>query len=625
MENEKDLEQALPNAEDSSAKLAATETTAETVAVALEEDFSGLPLSELLKNANQLHESVKQSESVDFKKTDRTLQKLKEAVDAHNRSEREAALDKFKTANEGNSEGFDFKRSVEVESFYEIFKDIKDRKSKHIKKLESDKQQNLSKKSSILEQIKALTEKMDGPDASDESNKKDMESYKALLQEWKATGSVPQESADELNKRYRALTDQFHSRKKLDNEAREFDRKRNLDAKLKICEKAEELSKLDNVNEAVRQLNILHQEFKKFGPVPKDRQEEIWSRFKVASDVVYNHKKASSEDFKKTLEDNMKLKQELCLEIEKYADFQTDRMKEWNIKTKEVLAIQERWDKVGAAPKEVSKSLNKQFWKDLKSFFQNKTKFYEGMSAERNANLAQKVAICEQVEALKGSFNWDEDSDKIKDLQNEWKKIGPVPDNQNEAIYERFKNACDQFFARKRNRHQEQDKAQEHNLAQKEALCKQMEDLVKNNGLITLEVLEQFHVKWHESGQVPKKNMDSISGRFEDASDALLRKFGTTEEEYIKARTELQERLVQTNPKYAFKFRKREGNIKRRITALENDINLWQNNIEFFASSKTADKLRSEFNAKISDAKKELAVLQKELRMLSAASAAEAK
>ncbi len=628
MENEKELDQAplKPTEEATKAEIpaetpivaeTAAETPTETAVVAEpEEDYSGLTIHEILTKATELQTLAKDLEVGEFKKIDRKLQKQKEAVDAINRKEREEALEKFKAENEGNSEGFKFERAKEVSAFFDIFNDIKDRKSKLVKKLEADKQQNLKAKEKMLDEIKALTEKLDSADATDESNKKDMERLKTLQQEWKSTGPVPQENSEEINKRYRALSDQFYSRKRLDNEAREHDRKRNLEAKLKICDKAEELVHMENMNEAVRQLNILHQEFKKYGPVPKDRQEEIWSRFKNASDQIYDRKKVSSDDFKKSLEDNMKLKQELCLEIEKYADYNTDRIKEWNAKTKEVLALQEKWDKIGAAPKEVSKSLNKQFWKNFKSFFQGKTKFFESLEAERSDNLKKKIALCEQAEALRESLNWEESTDVIKGLQNDWRSIGPVADNQSDAIYERFKAACDKFFDRKRNRRNEEDKAYDTNLAQKEALCKQMEDLAKGKDMVSLEAIETFHVRWHEIGQVPKRSLDAVTGRFEDASEALLRKFANTDEEYVKARTELQERLVQANPKYAFKFRKREGNIKRRITAIENDINLWQNNIEFFASSKTADKLRQEFNDKIKEAKKELSILQKELRML---------
>jgi len=548
--------------------------------------------------------SKKLLEEKSFKKINDVLRKLREEIDSRNQEERKDALDAFVQSG-GNEDDFEFRQDSFTDSFYENFKKLKERQSKYYEELEKKRQNNVVRKSQIVDQIRTIVD-------SGTITKEDTEKIKSLQQEWKDAGFTPE--AEELYNSYKALLDRFYNQKSMEHELLMLDRQKNIEAKLRICEKAEALLDEQNINEAVSQLNRLHEEYKNVGPVPKDDQEKVWKRFKDASDKLYDKKRAYVEDLKKQLEDNMKIKQQLCLDIEGFTDFQAEKITEWNAKTQEVLELQRKWEEIGAVPREVAKNINKHFWSNFKSFFNNKTKFFEVLESNRTENLQLKEALCVQAEALKDSFEWDETTDKLKTLQEEWKKVGSVPENQRESIYERFKAACDTFFDRKRNRRNDQEKEFKNNLAKKTAICEKIKNLDINN---FQEELQQLHEDWFKIGFVPKKDISEVQDDLLDATEALLEKTALEENTKDDLILALQMRVLENNPSNnSKKIAKREQSVRRKIQNLESDISLWKNNLEFFANSKTADKLKEEFNTKIEEASKELDRLRSQLKAL---------
>ena len=574
---------------------------------AIQTDFSAFDKAQIVDFAENLFKTAQQK--LNFKQTDTAFKAMRERVDAFFNEDREAALLAFK-ANAENpeeaEEGFEFKKDEQTLKFEEIYRNFRKFRDEHYRKQEEDKNTNLKTKRRIIEDIKNLIEKVEGSEK--QNGRGDFDAIKKLQEEWKTAGPVPQNELDDLNKSYRATLDRFYQQKKMEKEMLEYGLNKNLEAKLDICKKAEELGENENINEAVKLLNELHKKFKQIGAVPKDKQEEVWDRFKAASDKIYDKKRSANDDFKKILEDNMKLKQELCLKVEVYIDFKSDRIKEWNEKTKEILDLQTAWEAVGPAPKEVSKGLNKHFWKNFKTFFENKSKFFESLEGERKTNLKAKEALCERAEAAKASNDWDAATETFKELQEEWKKIGPAPDNVSDQIFERFKKACDEFFERKRNRRNIQDKEFSNNFEAKAAVCKEIEALTA--GTPALPELEKLVNKWNEIGFVPRKQIGEAQDAFTEAVDACLDKINPDNKTLSAFR---EKHNVRMSSKTFKTVKKKETSSSKRISALENDINLWQNNIAFFAKSKNADALRNEYDAKIKAAKAEIDVLKKEL------------
>ncbi|MCS6968161.1 MAG: DUF349 domain-containing protein [Cytophagales bacterium] len=566
-----------------------------------ERDFSNYTKQQLVEASAKLFGET------NFRKVDEMLRLMKVEIDRINKEEREAALQKF-LAEGGEEDGFEYKPDPLIEKFYSNYKALKERKAKYYSELEKRRQKNYEQKNAILQQIKALVEGGD-------TGRSSLEKLKELQQKWKEIGPVPPQLADDLYSSYDALLDRFYSQKNIELELIELDRRKNLAAKLELCEKAEALIHSDNIKSALATLNKLREEYKSIGPVPKDQQEAVWQRFKAAIDALYERKRQRAEEVRRMLEENMKAKQALCAKIEPFAEFYSERITDWNAKTKEIMALQAEWEKIGPAPKEVAKDLNKQFWSNFKQFFAAKGRFFDKLEKIRQDNLAQKIELCRQAEALKDSTDWEAVTATFKKLQEQWKQIGAVPESQREAIYQRFKAACDHFFERKRNRVKIQEQEFEQNLAKKRAICEKIEALA-NAKETDLSKLEELHKEFLSIGFVPRNQVEKITERLDNAVVAFLNNLPMSEEEREKIRFKLHLQVLQQNPDANRVIARQEQSLRRKIAALENDISLWKNNVEFFANSKTAEKLRNEFQQKIKAAEARVEKLRTQLRAL---------
>lgn len=580
-----------------------------------QEDYSTLSKEELVSKSAMLAAQATNSEGkVNFRYLDDQVSKIREFIDAFTEAERKEARQKYEESatTEEEKEGFSFQQDDLTGTFYENFKAIKEAKRNHYAKLEGEKQNNLKKKQAIINELRSLT---DTSKPSELSRKGEFDRVKAIQTEFKNIGYVPMQEADEIYRNFKALLDLFYNQKSQERELLALDRQRNLEAKVSIVTRAEELLNYDKINDAVNELNRLHQEYKRIGPVPRADREELWERFRVASDKIYDARREYAENFKAQLNENMKLKQDLCLKVEEFVSFDTDKIREWNNKTQELVELQKQWDSIGHAPREVAKILNKQFWDNFKLFFQNKTNFFEKLDAARDENLAKKQELIKKAEELKESIDWDVAANQLKTLQNEWREIGHVPEKQREVVYQQFKQAADYFFERRRNRYKEQDAAQEENLKQKVELCNQIEELAKAKSDDTKK-LQELQLKFHEVGFVPRNAIRTIQDRFDEVNKKFMKNSKLSNEEEQTFNFKTQAKAIKNNPKMAGDFKQSENNLKRKITDLENEISLWQNNIEFFAKSKTADKLREEFNEKIAKAKSEIAAIESQLKLL---------
>ncbi|SFT55373.1 protein of unknown function [Algoriphagus locisalis] len=537
---------------------------------------------------------------------DKLVHEIKAAFDEFTHKEKEEALEKFK-AEGGTEDDFDFRPSDEEKEFNTYYYEYRHQLGALRKEAEKKKEANLAAKTELLNKLRKL---VDG-----EETTLSMATIKALQEEWKSIGQVPSSQNRSLWASYNALMDRFYDNRSIYFELKELDRKKNLESKLELVEKAIALKDVKDLKDAIKSLNELHEEFKHIGPVPRDEQEALWQKFKAASDAVYDRRKDFYEGQKEVFKANQDLKEALIEALKPFADFKADRIREWNIKTKEILEIQKNWEKIGPVPRESGKEINKAFWASFKQFFHNKNLFFKELDEIRATNQAKAEELITKAEELKDNTDWQNTANALVKLQQDWKKLGPTPEKNRDSLYKRFKLACDTFFDNRRDSNKQSNEEFEENLVSKQAICKQITDAAKS-GEVSEDELTKLVGEFNDLGFVPRKSMKEIQAQFKTAVDLYLEKLspeGAGREEFL---FRLNLNRLQSDPNAVKTLNKKEHGIRKQISELENNITLWKNNLEFFAASKTADKLKDQFDLKIQKAEEEIEKLKGKLSIL---------
>jgi hypothetical protein len=545
----------------------------------------------------------------DFRKVDSTIKEIKLHFDEIQDHERSEALKRF-VEEGGSPKDFEFRPDPLDISFEAIYKVVRDRKTEHFKVLEEQKNENFKNKNTLLEELRTL---VDGED-----DRRSFDKVKDIQQKWRAIGPVPAAHVRPQWASYHALMDRFYDNRNIYFELKELDRKKNLEAKLELCARAEKLASVERLGDAVRELNELHEEYKHIGPVARDEKDAVWERFKKASDAVYARRDELAAKIQKDLVENLQQKEKIIEEVTAFASFQSDRIKEWNQKTTEIIALQKKWEAIGAVPRAKSKDINKKFWAGFKTFFNVKGTFFKKLDEARTQNLELKRGLIQQAEALKASSDWDKTANELKLLQQKWKDIGPVPEKLRDKVFLEFKAACDYFFDQRRVKFEEADKQQADNLAKKEAICVELEQMIEGK-TGTLAQLREMQRSFHAIGFVPKQAVVSIRNRFNTAMDKFLAGLQVSQSEKDSAMLEIQLENLKTDPDAGHKIQQREQGLRKKIQKAENDLAILKNNLEFFGRSKNAEKMKAEFNEKIEAGAAEVQQLKSQLKQLRAA------
>jgi hypothetical protein len=551
-----------------------------------------------------LKELVKET---NFKKIDHVLKEFKPHYDDIREKERQAARERF-TAEGGAIDDFEYKGDEHDVAFDANLKLIRDRRTQFLRQQEEQKNENFRKKQELIEKLRVL---VDSPD-----NTNQFEAFKELQKEWRSIGPIPGTQAKTLWANYHALVDRFYDNQSIYFELKELDRKKNLESKLELCSRAERLAEIEIIKDAIRELNELHQEFKHIGPVPVEEKETIWQRFKAASDAVYAKRDAYLQTLQHELQQNLEMKIKYGEQAQAYATFLSDRIKEWNEKTKEILDLQKKWETVGGLPRAKAKDVNKKFWSAFKSFFNNKNTFFKKLDEEREQNLQHKNELVKQALELKESQDWDKTSNELKTLQQKWKDVGPVPEKFREKVFKEFKDACDYFFAQKRGQMGKVEQEQIDNLNLKTAICEELERNAAS-GSASVELLHDLQDRYNTVGFVPRKDMSVMKNRYHEAVEKFVASIPQlTDDERSRVMLENQLSDLRKDPMGDRKLYQKEQAIRKKISKAENDIALWRNNLEFFGRSQNADKVRDEFNEKIKTASEHLKELKQQLKLL---------
>lgn len=415
----------------------------------------------------------------------------------------------------------------------------------------------------------------------------------------------------DLWKRYQALTERFYDILKLNIEFREYDFKKNLEAKTHLCEAAEKLADEQDVISAFHQLQKLHQEFREIGPVARELREEVWNRFKEASTAVNKRHQQHFEELKQRENDNLDKKTALCEKVEGIDFTALESYAQWNDKTQEIIALQEEWKSIGFAPQKMNNKIFERFRAACDAFFQRKAEFYKDMKDNLNVNLEKKTALCEKAEALKDSTDWKATADKLAALQKEWRTIGAVPKKQSDAIWKRFNAACDAFFEARKAATSSQRSEEQENLAKKRAVIEQLAAI--NPAEATAEDQAKMHdliKEWNAIGHVPFRDKDKVYKEYKALIDALFDTFRKNEASRRVAR-------YKDSIKEGTNITRERERLLRIYENMCGEIKTYENNLGFLSSSsKSGNSLVAEMQRKMEKLKDDAQLVLKKIAAL---------
>lgn len=536
------------------------------------------------------------------------LKKLKPTVEELLEAEKNEALERF-INNGGHPDDFDFRKDAFFEKFETVFHKLKNEYAQQQKDQQHKREANLRLKNDILAQMKHLIE-------SGATGKSAFEKFKQLQSDFKSAGHVPIEHAQELWSRYQAVVNRFYDQRSIAFELVELDRKKNLQAKIHLCEKVEKLAAEPSIKKALKELEEIHDEFKHIGPVSRELQDEVWNRLKEASNKVYDRKKEYLAELKAQYEKNYAAKQELLTQLQELAHFTAQKPEEWAAQTQKIEKLQEAWKKAGLVEKEKVKEVNRQYWDLLKVYFNNKRAYFKELEKYKTDNLKAKVALCEKAEQLAQSIDWEKTTQEIISLQKEWKNIGHVPLKMKDKVYDRFKKACDSFFEAKRHLQKEQQQAA---IQQVQARAEFVEKVEKSpaDAYTTQDNIAQLLNEWNELPNVAGVEAVKVYQRFAEALKVKLKNVSDIDEvKKDKIVSRILASIYDLTPDGDKEKIANEKKLRKDIRDIEDNIAQMKNNMEFFARAKNAEAIRSDFTQKIKEEEAKLKLAKSRLAVL---------
>ena len=546
---------------------------------------------------------------------DSDIQKIKDKVaavrlhfNALNKEDMDNELSQFLQGG-GEAESFQHVEDPIEQRFNAAFGIFKANRAKQNEDMEKQKVENLAKKQSILEELKEII-------ASDDTLKKTYDDFRALQDRWKEIGPVPPAENSNLWNNYHFLVEKFFDKVRIGRELRDLDMKKNLDAKIDLCEKAEELLDEKSITKAFKALQKLHEDWKEVGPVPQDKKDEIWERFKAATDKINAIRREHYSKIEEEQTANLEAKKTLCEKAEELIAEAYTSVNAWQKKSTELSDIFGVWKTVGPASKKDNEEIWQRFRGTMDKFFAMKKEFFASLKDKQTENLERKTQLCIEAEALMDSTDWKNATEQMKKLQEEWKTIGPVPKRHADKIWKRFRAACDTFFNRKNEHFSGRRTEEEANLAAKKALLEEIKAFkVGPNRNENMEAIKAFQKRWIEIGYVPMKHKDAINKEYRELIDGF---FDTMRKNQNEASTNEFREMMDTwkdDPNANDKVRRERNTLQNRIQKLRDEIAAMENNIGFFSNSKNSELMRAEYEKKINKAKEDLKVLEEKLKI----------
>jgi hypothetical protein len=497
------------------------------------------------------------------------------------------------------------------EQFKALYNEYKRRRAEYIQQLDTQKEQNLVVKQGIIDELKALLEKQEDINHT-------FPAFRELQQRWRDTGPVPLSQTTDLWNTYQHYVELFYDYVKINNELRDLDFKKNLEAKTLLCEKAEKLILESNIITAFNKLQKYHEEWRELGPVAREYREQMWERFKTATSAINKKHQEYFESQKEEQRKNLELKRQLCEKAEEITQVEAKDNKAWNEHSKAIEELQKMWRTIGFATKKENTRIFERFRAACDKFYTAKREFYKQFKTDMHENLQKKIALCEQVESLTGSTDWKKTTDKLISLQKQWKEIGAVPRKQSEVIWKRFRTACDTFFNQKNEHFSTIDSEHAENLRQKQAIIAEIEAFAPSgNPEKDLATLQDLQRRWTNIGFVPFKEKERIQNSYRTAIDKRFKSLNITdgEKKIMRFKSRIND-IKGAGEKANRVIRSEREKLVYKLRQLESDIALWENNIGFFAKSKNAEVMIAEVNKKIEKAKEELHLIEEKIKLI---------
>ena len=525
-----------------------------------------------------------------------------------NKEDLDNELDQFLQGG-GEAESFQHVEDPIEQRFNTAFGIFKANRAKQNEDLEKQKVENLAKKQAILDELKEII-------ASDDSLKKTYDDFRALQDRWKEIGPVPATENSNLWNNYHFLVEKFFDKVRIGRELRDLDMKKNLDAKIELCEKAEELLDEKSITKAFKALQKLHEDWKEIGPVPQEKKDEIWERFKAATDKINQIRREHYSKIEEEQGANLEAKKTLCEKAEELIAEDYTSVNAWQKKSTELSEIFGVWKTVGPASKKDNEEIWQRFRGAMDTFFAKKKAFFATLKDRQTENLERKTQLCIEAEALMDSTEWKNTTEQMKKLQEEWKTIGPVPKRHADKIWKRFRAACDNFFTRKNEHFSGRRTEEEANLAAKKALIEEIKAFeLGPNRNENMDALKAFQKRWIEIGYVPMKYKDTINKEYRELIDGYFDMMRKNQNE--ASTNEFREMMEgwKDDPNANDRVRRERNTLQTRIQKLRDEIAAMENNIGFFSNSKNSELMRAEYEKKINKAKEDLKVLEEKLKI----------
>lgn len=525
-------------------------------------------------------------------------------------AQKQIALDAF-IAEGGEKDDFISDETNEEIMFNELLKTYREKKQNYIDKLENQKIDNYKQKELLLEDLKVLIE-------STEPLKIINDKFREIDEKWKSIGQVPQKDITNIWKNYHFYVERFFDKVRMYRELKDLDLKKNLELKIELCEKAEQLLVETSLSKSFKLLQQYHEQWKEIGPVPEDKKEEIWERFKNSTDKINDRRREYHENRQEELQNNYKAKLVLCEKAEEICNKDYGLIKEWNKVSDDLAELLKVWKTIGPAPKD----FNDQVWDRFKGymdvFFTNKKAYLQKIKEDQLENYNKKLSLCIQAEAIVDRTDWRKATQDLLKLQKDWKEVGAISRKQSEQVWKRFRAACDTFFARKSEYFSTAKESEQENLIKKTELIERIKTFEYSESRNEdFERLKEFQREWNEIGHVPIKEKERLYKEYKTILDAHFEKLKISAGELRKSRYNAKLESIMDAPNADRVIEKERRFLINKSNQLKEDIQLWENNIGFFVKSKNAQLLTAEFEKKIEDARKELKEIEDKIRILS--------
>ena len=517
------------------------------------------------------------------------------------------AYDKF-IAEGGVKEDYQAVPDQLTELFHKLHDTYKTRRHQYKEAVEQQKQHNLEAKQQTLDELRELI------DSNEETLKQLYDRFNTIQEKWKTIGDVPREYLNDLWQNYHLLVEKFFNKVNINKELRQLDLKRNLEEKVQLCEKAEELIVEESVTKAFKELNALRDRWREIGPVPTEQNDEIWQRFCNAANQIDERRKEYYERRKEEMDKNLLAKQALVDKARELTENEPQTATKWGEVSNELDELLKLWKSIGPVPREANEEIWGQFKGMIDRFYAAKKTHFSALRDEQTENYNRKIDLCLRAEAIAKRDDWKRATEELLQLQAEWKEIGPVSRKLSDKVWQRFRGACDEFFARKGEHFKNLRGSENENLAKKEAIIEQLkayefgDDKEENLG-----VIKDFQRQWMEIGHVPMSEKDRIQKEFRDTINAHFEKLKISARE--AAESAYRERVQAGSGDRRFVSSERQA-LMEKIEKLTNSIKLWDNNLGFLSNSRSADLLKQEFEKKIQNTRQQIALLEAKLKIL---------